>query len=114
MQLYAQHPVLRSRQVAADLGMLAWIVLWVLVARTVHRAVLVLAEPGRQYAVYVHGGTKADLTLDLPKGDYAAEWVDTKTGGVAKAAALAHPGGPAVLASPEYAEDIALRIRAKK
>ena len=47
MQLYAQHPVLRTRQLAADLGMLAWVVLWVLVARTVHGAVLVLAEPGR-------------------------------------------------------------------
>lgn len=47
MPLYAQHPALRARQAAADLGMLAWIVLWVLVARTVHRAVLVLAEPGR-------------------------------------------------------------------
>ena len=34
--LYAHHPVLRARQLAADLGMLAWVVLWVLVARTVH------------------------------------------------------------------------------
>ena len=47
MQLYAQHSVLRTRQLAADLGMLAWTVLWVLVARTVHGAVLVLAEPGQ-------------------------------------------------------------------
>jgi hypothetical protein len=47
MQLYAQHPVVRSRQLAADVGFVAWILLWVLVARTVHRAVLVLAEPGR-------------------------------------------------------------------
>jgi hypothetical protein len=47
MPLYAQQPVLRTRQVAADLGMLAWAVLWALVARTVHRAVLVLAEPGK-------------------------------------------------------------------
>jgi hypothetical protein len=47
MPLYAQHPVLRARQVGADLGMLAWTVLWVLVARVVHRAVLVLAAPGR-------------------------------------------------------------------
>lgn len=47
MSLYAQHPALRARQVAADLGMLAWTLLWVLVARVVHRAVLVLAEPGR-------------------------------------------------------------------
>ena len=47
MRLYAQHPVLRLRQLAADVGMLAWVVLWVLVARAVHAAVLVLAEPGR-------------------------------------------------------------------
>ena len=47
MQLYAHHPVLRARQLAADVGMLAWVVLWVLVARAVHAAVLVLAEPGR-------------------------------------------------------------------
>jgi len=47
MQLYAQHPVQRSRQLAADAGMLAWALLWILVARTVHAAVLVLAEPGR-------------------------------------------------------------------
>ncbi len=47
MQLYAQHPAVRSRQLAADLGMLAWTVIWVLVARTVHAAVLVLAEPGQ-------------------------------------------------------------------
>ena len=47
MQPYAQHPALRARQVAADLGMLLWILAWFLVARTVHAAVLVLAEPGR-------------------------------------------------------------------
>jgi hypothetical protein len=58
MPLYAQHPALRARQVAADVGMLAWAVLWVLVARVVHRAVLVLAEPGR--AVEDLGASVAD------------------------------------------------------
>jgi hypothetical protein len=57
MQLYAQHPVLRTRQLAADVGMLAWLVLWVVVARTVHAAVLVLAEPGQ--AVEDLGGSVA-------------------------------------------------------
>ena len=47
MHPYAQHPAVRLRQVAADVGMLAWAVVWVLVARAVHAAVLVLAEPGR-------------------------------------------------------------------
>ncbi|TQN43145.1 hypothetical protein FHU33_2575 [Blastococcus colisei] len=46
MQLYAQDPVQRTRQLAADVGMLAWLVVWALVARAVHGAVLVLAEPG--------------------------------------------------------------------
>ena len=50
MRLYADRSDRRARQLAADLGLLAWAVLWVLVARTVHGAVLVLAEPGRAVA----------------------------------------------------------------
>jgi hypothetical protein len=70
-----------------------------------------LVEPGKQYAVYVKGGVKAELTLDLPRGAYKAEWVDTKTGEVVKAEDFDHDGGGRALASPEYAEDIALRVR---
>jgi hypothetical protein len=58
MQLYAHLPVQRTRQLAADVGMLAWILLWVLVARTVHGAVLVLAGPAR--AVEDLGNSVAD------------------------------------------------------
>ena len=47
MHPYAQHPAVRLQQILADVGMLAWFVVWVLVARVVHAAVLVLAEPGR-------------------------------------------------------------------
>jgi hypothetical protein len=47
MPLYAARPDLRARQLAADLGLAAWAVAWVVVARVVHGAVLVLAEPGR-------------------------------------------------------------------
>jgi len=50
MRLYADRPDHRTRQLAADAGLLAWAVLWVLVARVVHGAVLVLAEPGRAVA----------------------------------------------------------------
>jgi hypothetical protein len=46
MRLYADRPDRRARQLAADLGLLAWAVLWVLVARAVHGAVLALAGPG--------------------------------------------------------------------
>ncbi|MGY1621135.1 hypothetical protein ACI789_02920 [Geodermatophilus sp. SYSU D00965] len=47
MPLYAARPDLRARQLAADLGLLAWAVAWVVVARVVHGSVLALAEPGR-------------------------------------------------------------------
>jgi hypothetical protein len=50
MRLYADRADHRTRQLAADAGLLAWAVLWVLVARVVHGAVLVLAEPGRAVA----------------------------------------------------------------
>jgi hypothetical protein len=50
MRLYADRPDHRARQLAADVGLLAWAVLWVLVARLVHGAVLVLAEPGTALA----------------------------------------------------------------
>ena len=46
MRLYADDPHHRTRQLTADLALVAWAALWVLVARAVHGAVLVLAEPG--------------------------------------------------------------------
>ena len=47
MQWYAQAPVLRSRQLAADAGLVGWLIAWVVIARLAHRAVLALAAPGR-------------------------------------------------------------------
>ena len=71
MRFYASSPVLRTRQVLADVGLLAWLVLWVLLARLVHGAVLVLAEPGRaveELGSSVAGsmGTAADAARDIP------------------------------------------------
>lgn len=71
MRLYASTPVLRGRQVAADAGVLAWLAIWVLAARAVHRAVLVLAEPGRAVAdlgasVSGNMATAADAARGVP------------------------------------------------
>ncbi|NEK60668.1 hypothetical protein GCU56_22690 [Geodermatophilus sabuli] len=71
MRLYAPSPRLRTRQLGADLGLLAWLVGWVLVARAVHGAVLVLAEPGRAVAdlgASVAGSmsTAAEAAEDVP------------------------------------------------
>jgi len=70
----------------------------------------VLADPGKAYAVYVLGGNTAELVVKLPAGKYFAEWVDTTTGKIAGAEQFAHAGGTRTLASPQYKEDIALRI----
>ena len=72
--------------------------------------VRVLAEPGKAYAIYVAGGDAVELLIELPAGEYIAEWVDTKTGKIAGAEHFEHTGGTRNLKAPPYREDIALRI----
>jgi hypothetical protein len=50
MKPYSDLPVRRTRQVLADLLVVAWVVLWVWVGRTVQEAVATLAGPGRDLA----------------------------------------------------------------
>jgi hypothetical protein len=70
-----------------------------------------LIAPGKTYALYVRGGTQATLELDLPAEKYRAEWINTKTGAVDKREDFIHSGGTKSLSSPEYREDIALRVK---
>jgi hypothetical protein len=72
-----------------------------------------LVERGKAYAIYLHGGSGAELKLDLPAGVYTVEWLDTRTGKVAKRQSLEHAGGVATVTSPPYAGDIALSLHAK-
>ncbi|HYT91113.1 MAG TPA: DUF6298 domain-containing protein [Gemmataceae bacterium] len=72
--------------------------------------VRVLAERGRQYAVYVRGGVAVELTLELPAGGYRAEWLNPRTGQVDRAEDFRHNGGERSLVAPAYTEDIALRL----
>ena len=84
-----------------------------------------LVDKGRAYAVYLHvpipkkpkmeqqylrSDIQANLVLDLPQGRYRAEWVNTKIGRVDKQDTFQHNGGNRRLASPGFANDIALRI----
>jgi len=71
--------------------------------------VRVLAEAGKAYAIYVNGGTQAELVLEFPGGAYKAEWLNTKTGSPEKAETFRHPGGARTVTSPAYSEDIAFR-----
>ena len=96
--------------------------------RTDEVSVRVLAEPGRQYAIYVHnsrmprwkdkksintGDFDAKLELSVPAGDYRAEWIEPATGKIALAGDKTAANGKVVLQSPRYTQDIALRLVAK-
>jgi hypothetical protein len=69
-----------------------------------------LAAEGSAYAVYVKGGSSVTLAVELPKGGYRAEWINTRTGDVTKQEPFEHTGGAREFVSPAYSEDIALRI----
>lgn len=88
-------------------------------------SIRLLAEPGRQYAAYIHhsappawkdkkkantGAFVADLTIDVPGGEFRAEWFEPATGEALGANDIRHAGGPLALSTPRHAQDIALRL----
>jgi hypothetical protein len=82
----------------------------------------VLANPGKAYAIYICESAKRGKTdieaqvrstpvaLELPQGRYRIEWVSTRTGRIQQRERREHGGGSLRLSSPEFSEDIALRI----
>jgi len=86
-----------------------------------------LAQPGRQYALYLFHGTNdgqwgahfiaksgryRDKVVfeDVPAGRYAVKWLDPATGVTLSSEVVQTSGGPLELTSPEYSLDIAIRI----
>jgi len=69
-----------------------------------------LVDKGRAYAIYINGGGELQLQVQLPKGKYTADWINTKTGKTDKNETFDHTGGNRTLKSPKYRDDIALRI----
>ena len=86
-----------------------------------------LVEHGRTIAIYLRRhvaanareaalpvsrepGPSAPLHVDLPDGQWRAEWIDTLTGAVVRTVDVSG-GGTGTIASPDYAVDIALRMR---
>ena len=55
-------------------------------------------------------GRAAVISIDLLPGTYQAEWVNTLTGRIDRKETIRHKGGGAVLASPSFKEDIALKL----
>src|SRR5436190_9592938 len=52
-----------------------------------------------------------NLQLNLPAGNYEAEWINPKTGKPERRDTIRHPGGPHAIVSPTFQDDIALAIR---
>jgi hypothetical protein len=69
-----------------------------------------LSEPGRQYAMYIYSGSRCELKVAIPEGNYKTEWINTRDGSVLKTETRTPFSGQMILKSPEYQQDIALRI----
>ena len=69
----------------------------------------VLAEAGRQYAVYVFGKGPFDLELSIPAGTYSVEFIDPLTGKNEQGQNAASDG-KITIACPAYPEDVAVRL----
>ncbi len=75
----------------------------------------VLEQPGKIYAVYFRGGEQLRRTrfaMDLPRGRWRAEWVTPRDGSLNRSEPFTHLGGSLLTETPEFTEDIALRLRA--
>jgi hypothetical protein len=85
-----------------------------------------LSQRGKSYGIYLHiplakkpknlsqllsKTTTAEITVNLPRGKYLVEWLNTKTGQVDRGETVLHSGGEIALCSPPFVIDIALRIR---
>ncbi|MDI9584285.1 MAG: cellulase family glycosylhydrolase [Acidobacteriota bacterium] len=78
-----------------------------------------LADPGRQYAVYLYDpadesrDVRAELSLDAPPGSYSVRWVSPVSGETVQESKVDHGEGRLELTSPAFRRDIALAIRAR-
>ncbi|MGQ9634260.1 MAG: hypothetical protein ACUVXB_08420 [Bryobacteraceae bacterium] len=89
--------------------------------------VRILAEPGKQYAVYVNyaqmrkqgrgnryfmdpSPRNVRLEIDLPPGDYLLQWWDPKTSQRSAPEPFQHNGGRRTFSSPRHSEDVAAKI----
>ncbi|NCT89549.1 hypothetical protein GXB85_01075 [Cellulomonas sp. APG4] len=88
MKLYADHPARRARQLVGDLGVVAWVVAWVLVGRAVHAAISRLAAPGRTLE-------DAGASLEAGLGDAAGGVADVPLVGERLRSPLDAAGGAA-------------------
>jgi hypothetical protein len=79
----------------------------------------VLANSGKEYAIYLDGAgggvrpsdAAGGVTLRVPAGDYSAEWINVETGATVQPEMFHHAGGEKVLSAPKFENGIALRLK---
>jgi hypothetical protein len=74
------------------------------------REYYILANPGRQYAIYVLGGVNTIYRLSVPFGKYRVSWIDPATGIKIRQDEVNHTSGELRLQGPDYKTDMAIRI----
>lgn len=70
----------------------------------------VLAETGKQYAIYLEKANFGEITLQIPDGNYTIEWINTLSGHTVRKDSLKVNNGLTTMVCPEFQEDIALWI----
>ena len=71
----------------------------------------VLANRSREIALFVEGESECELQLNIRRADYQVDWIDTRSGEVAKNEIIEHRDRILTLIAPEFDGDIALKIR---
>jgi hypothetical protein len=73
-----------------------------------------LAKCDELFALYLHRTDSTNMgsaiEIDLPTGSYNMTWTDTKSGAETPAKVADHTGGWLRITSPEYREDIAMKL----
>lgn len=84
-----------------------------------------ICEIGKQYALYIHhslrkgesyyfinpGKYREEIVISIPQGNYRAEWINPADGRVVAVEKISVKGDSYKIGTPEYAIDIALRIK---
>src|SRR5262249_19198269 len=73
-----------------------------------------LSESGKQYAIYINGGGQTRPGVELPPGGQARPRGGPPGGRWATPAGLRPQKGRRTIESPEYQDDIALRIKTRE
>jgi hypothetical protein len=69
----------------------------------------VLAEAGKQYAIYTSRNGPVTFDLSIPPGKYTVEFIDPLNGEYEKKETVTSDGS-LTITSPPYAEDVAVKI----